>query len=75
MYKRQLFGFEEPDRSGYAVSKGERNRIGAVASRILAMIGIETRVPLSADAYLEDMVEKFGGAFPRGIDFTEYRCV
>lgn len=69
---RWLFGFGEPDRSGYAVSKGERNRIGAVASRILAMIGIETRVPLSADAYLEDMVERFGGAFPRGIDFTEY---
>lgn len=34
---RWLFGFEEPDRSGYAVSKGERNRIGAVASRILGI--------------------------------------
>lgn len=69
---RWLFGFGEPDRSGYAVSKGERNRIGAVASRILAMIGIETRAPLSADAYLDDMVGRFGNAFPRGLDFTEY---
>lgn len=67
-----LFGFEEPDRSGYAVSKGERNRIGAVASRILAMIGIETRAPLSADAYLDEMVERFGHAFPCGLDFSEY---
>lgn len=69
---RWLFGFEEPDRSGYAVSKGERNRIGAVASRILGMIGIETRAPLSADIYLDDMVKRFGHTFPKGIDFTEY---
>lgn len=65
---RWLFGFEEPDRSGYAVSKGERNRIGAVASRILGMIGIETRAPLSADIYLDDMVKRFGHTFPKGID-------
>ena len=69
---RWLFGFEEPDRSGYAVSKGERNRIGAVASRILGMIGIETRAPLSADIYLDDMVKRFGHTFPKDIDFTEY---
>lgn len=67
-----LFGFEEPDRSGYAVSKGERNRIGAVASRILGMIGIETRAPLSADVYLDDMINRFGHEFPRGLDFTTY---
>ena len=36
------------------------------------MIGIETRAPLSADIYLDDMVKRFGHTFPKDIDFTEY---
>ena len=29
-------------------------------------------MPASAESYLDDMIEKFGDSFPKGIDFTRY---
>ena len=52
--------------------KGRAQPYRCGGSRILGMIGIETRAPLSADIYLDDMVKRFGHTFPKGIDFTEY---
>lgn len=70
---RWLFGVGETDGEGFVTSPidGE-SRISSVAAKILESVGIEIGLPSAADRYLDDLVERFGDAFPKGADFSAY---
>jgi hypothetical protein len=69
---RWLFGLEDVSSGRFSRSTTDDIRIGSIAASILEAIGIEVAVPASAESYLDDMIEKFGDSFPKGIDFTRY---
>lgn len=69
---RWLFGLNEVDDSGFSRSTADDRRIDSIAASILEAIGIEVSLPTSAVTYLDEMVEKFGDSFPKGIEFTRY---
>lgn len=68
-----LFGTAELADAGYAVRDdldSERDRIALAARLILEQIGVEIEPP--PDTHLEDMLRRFGGAFPKTRDFSAY---
>lgn len=69
---RWLFGLNEVDDSGFSRSTADDRRIDSIAASILEAIGIEVSLPTSAVTYLDEMVDKFGDSFPKGIEFTRY---
>jgi hypothetical protein len=68
-----LFGTENLTDARYVVRddlNAERHRIAAAKRAILEQIGIEVEPP--PDAHLNDMLRRFGGAFPNTRVFSEY---
>lgn len=68
-----LFGTADLADAGYAVRDdldSERDRIALAARLILEQIGVEIEPP--PDTHLEDMLRRFGGAFPKTRDFSAY---
>lgn len=69
---RWLFGLNEAGENGFSLSKAEANRITSTAARILDLLGIEVDVPVAAEQYLDEMIELFNDAFPKGIVFSKH---
>lgn len=68
-----LFGFGDGDLLKFSVRSElneEQDRIGYAATVILESIGIE--VDRHEDSYLEVILSRFGGSFPRTWDFSAY---
>jgi len=68
-----LFGFTEDDSLKFSVKsefESERDRISFAATTILESIGVE--VEQREESYLEIMLTRFGGAFPKTTDFSAY---
>ena len=65
---RWLFGLNVVDDSGFSRSTADDRRIDSIAASILEAIGIEVSLPTSAVTYLDEMVEKFGDSFPKGLN-------
>jgi hypothetical protein len=68
-----LFGTADLADAGYAVRDdldSERDRIALAARLILEQIGVEIEPP--PDTHLEEMLRRFGGAFPKTRDFSAY---
>jgi EcoRII C terminal. len=68
-----LFGFVDLTHPYFSVRGGlesEKDRIEFTSRIILEQIGIETKD--YADAYLEDMIKRFGGVFPPTTVFSAY---
>lgn len=69
---RWLFGIGETADSGFKLAPTDELRINSMAAQILESIGIEVGIPSAADSYLDGLVERFGDAFPKGVDFSAY---
>lgn len=69
---RWLFGLDEIAEKGFTSPMREDARVTAAAARILESIGIEVGIPLTAEDYLDGLIERFGDAFPKGVDFSAY---
>lgn len=70
---RWLFGFSEASHPGFSVKselETEQDRIGFAARIVLEQIGIETED--EAPNFLDQMLAKFGGAFPSTLLFSSY---
>ncbi|MBE7526069.1 restriction endonuclease [candidate division WWE3 bacterium] len=68
-----LFGFSDLTHPGFSVKselETEQDRIGFAAKVVLEQIGIEPED--EAPNYLDEMLEKFGGGFPKTIEFSAY---
>ena len=68
-----LFGFSDLTHPGFSVKselETEQDRIGFAARVILEQIGIEPED--EAPNYLDEMLAKFGGTFPKTIEFSAY---
>lgn len=70
---RWLFGFSDVAHPGFSVKaelETEQDRIGLAARVVLEQIGVETEE--EAPNYLDQMLEKFGGIFPKTVEFSAY---
>jgi hypothetical protein len=70
---RWLFGITETDHPEFSIREEletEQDRIAFVSRFILEQLGVE--VEESEDTYLEDMLRRFGGRFPKTKEFSEY---
>jgi len=70
---RWLFGMTETDHPGFSIREeleSEQDRIAFASRFILEQLGLE--VEESESTYLEDMLRRFGGRFPKTKDFSEY---
>lgn len=68
-----LFGFSDLTHPGFSVKselETEQDRIGFAARVVLEQIGVE--IEEEAPNYLEQMLAKFKGAFPKTIEFSAY---
>lgn len=68
-----LFGFSDLAHPGFSVRselETEQDRIGFAARVILEQIGVETEE--EAPNYLDEMLVKFNGTFPKTIEFSTY---
>lgn len=68
-----LFGFEDGDLLRFSVRSDlehEQHRVGLAATVILECLGIQ--VEQREENYLEPMLSRFGGGFPRTLDFSAY---
>lgn len=68
-----LFGFSDLAHPGFSVKsemETEQDRIGFAARVILEEIGIEPEE--EAPNYLDEMLESFGGGFPKTVRFSAY---
>lgn len=68
-----LFGFSDLLHPGFSVKselETEQDRIGYAARVVLEQIGVE--VEEEAPNYLDQMLAKFNGAFPKTIEFSVY---
>jgi hypothetical protein len=68
-----LFGFDDEGLLNFSVRselEGESDKVGFAATIILESIGIE--VEHREEGYLETMLVRFGGRFPRTLDFSAY---
>jgi hypothetical protein len=68
-----LFGMTDVDHPGFSIREeleSEQDRIAFASRFILEEIGI--KVEESEDTYLEEMLRKFGGCFPKTREFSEY---
>lgn len=68
-----LFGFSDLAHPGFSVKselETEQDRIGFAARIVLEQIGVETEE--EAPNYLDQMLVKFNGAFPKTIEFSAY---
>lgn len=68
-----LFGFSDPTYSGFSVRSDletEQDRIDLAAKLILEQIGIEPEE--QASNYLDDMLARFNGGFPKTVEFSAY---
>lgn len=70
---RWLFGFSDAAHPGFSVKaelETEQDRIGFAARVVLEQIGVVTED--EAPNYLDQMLGKFGGVFPRTVEFSAY---
>lgn len=68
-----LFGFSDLTHPGFSVKselETEQDRIGFAARVVLEQIGVETED--EAPSYLDQMLAKFAGSFPKTIEFSAY---
>ena len=68
-----LFGFSELEHPGFSVKselETEQDRIGFAARVILEQIGVEPED--EAPNYLDEMLVRFGGGFPKTAEFSAY---
>ncbi|AUS41338.1 restriction endonuclease [Ralstonia solanacearum] len=68
-----LFGFSDLTHPGFSVKselETEQDRIGFAARVVLEQIGVEAEE--EAPNYLDQMLAKFNGAFPKTIEFSAY---
>jgi hypothetical protein len=68
-----LFGFSDLTHPRFSVKselETEQDRIGFAARMILEQIGIEPEE--EAPNYLDDMLARFGGGFPKTVEFSAY---
>lgn len=68
-----LFGFTDVEHPGFSVKaelETEQDRIGFAARVILEGIGVEPEE--QAPNFLDAMLGRFGGQFPRTVDFSAY---
>lgn len=68
-----LFGFSDLTHPGFSVKselETEQDRIGFAARVILEQIGIELEE--EAPNYLDEMLTRFGGNFPKTVEFSAY---
>ncbi|BDU18082.1 type II restriction endonuclease [Lysobacter auxotrophicus] len=68
-----LFGFDDEGLLNFSVRselEGENDKVGFAATIILESIGIE--VEQREESYLETMLARFGGRFPKTLDFSAY---
>ena len=68
-----LFGFSDLTHPGFSVKselETEQDRIGFAARVILEQIGIEPEE--EAPNYLDDMLARFDGRFPKTVEFSAY---
>ena len=68
-----LFGFSDLTHPGFSVKselETEQDRIGFAARVVLEQIGVEMEE--AAPNYLDQMLGKFGGMFPKTIEFSAY---
>lgn len=68
-----LFGFSELAHTGFSIKselETEQDRIGFAARVILEQIGVEAEE--EAPNYLDQMLDKFNGSFPKTIEFSSY---
>lgn len=68
-----LFGFSELSHPGFSVKsemETEQDRIGFAARVVLDLIGVE--VEEEAPNYLDQMLARFNGGFPKTIEFSAY---
>jgi len=68
-----LFGFSDLTHPGFSVKselETEQDRIGFAARVVLEQIGVETEV--DAPNYLDQMLAKFNGTFPKTIEFSNF---
>lgn len=68
-----LFGFNDLTHPGFSVKsemETDQDRIGFAARVILEEIGVDPEE--QAPNYLEEMLGRFGGGFPRTIEFSGY---
>lgn len=68
-----LFGFSELAHPGFSIKselETEQDRIGFAARVILEQIGVEAEE--EAPNYLDQMLDKFNGSFPKTIEFSSY---
>lgn len=68
-----LFGFSDVTHPGFSVKselETEQDRIGFAARVILEQIGVEAEE--EAPNYLDQMLAKFNGAFPKTVEFSTY---
>lgn len=68
-----LFGLTDNVHPGFSVKselETEQDRIGFAARIILEQIGVETEE--NAPSYLDQMLAKFNGSFPKTIEFSAY---
>ncbi|MCH4083097.1 MAG: hypothetical protein LKF00_01730 [Olsenella sp.] len=69
---RWLFGIGKSGDEGFTASPIDDARIDSIAAKILESVGIEIGIPTAAENYLDDLIMKFGDAFPKGVDFSAY---
>ncbi|MDR1246209.1 MAG: restriction endonuclease [Clostridiales Family XIII bacterium] len=70
---RWLFSIAETDHLGFSIREeleSEQDRIAFASRFILEELGI--KVEESEGTYLEEMLRRFGGGFPKTKDFSEY---
>ena len=70
---RWLFGITDVDHPGFSIREeleSEQDRIAFASRLILEQLGIV--VEESEDTYLEDMLRRFGGRFPKTKEFSAY---
>lgn len=68
-----LFGFSSLTHPGFSVKselETEQDRIGFAAHIVLEQIGVE--IEEEAPNFLDQMLDKFNGAFPKTIEFSAY---
>lgn len=68
-----LFGFSELEHPGFSVKselETEQDRIGFAARVILEQIGVEPED--EAPNYLDEMLARFEGGFPKTVEFSAY---
>lgn len=68
-----LFGFSELAHPGFSIKselETEQDRISFAARVILEQIGVEAEE--EAPNYLDQMLDKFNGSFPKTIEFSSY---